>query len=346
MSAGPREDLQDEQPLLRVEEVRTHFRVAGGAYSGRSAVVRAVDGVSLRLARGRVLGIVGESGCGKSTLARTIVRLVPATSGRVWLDGQDVLGASGRDLRRLRRRMQMVFQDPAGSLNPRLDVETIVGEALAVHGLVRGRRERRERVVRVLERVGLSAGDLPRYPHEFSGGQKQRIGIARALVLDPELVICDEPVSALDVSIQSQILNLLAELQAERSLTLLIISHNLAVVQVVCDEVAVMYLGRVVETGPAAELFARPRHPYTQALLAAVPEPEPGAGRALPVLGGEPASPLRVPEGCAFHPRCEYADGRCRSERPELRVFAAGGGAGVLVACHHVERVAAAAGVR
>mgnify|MGYP000850605313 CR=1 FL=1 len=269
-------------PLLSVKDLRTYLPARHGAGRGKSSrdrngsgdaadVIRAVDGVSFTLDRGQTLGLVGESGCGKTTLARTILRLIPATSGQVHFDGRDVLALRGAALRAMRRDMQIIFQDPLGSLNPRLRVESIVGEALTVHGLVRSAAERRERVAELLRRVGLSPDALWRYPHEFSGGQRQRIGIARALALRPKLIICDEPVSALDVSIQSQILNLLNELQAEFGLSYLLIAHNLAVVRHASDRVAVMYKGRIVELAPTDELFDNPQHPYTRTLLAAVP---------------------------------------------------------------------------
>jgi len=322
-------------PLLRVADLRVHF-AARATYWGRPRrVLKAVDGVSFALTRGRTLGVVGESGCGKSTLARAILRLIPATSGSVYFEGRDVFSLPAPELRHLRRRMQIVFQDPIGSLNPRLRVETIIGEPLRVHGLTRDSRATRERVAALLERVGLSADDLYRYPHEFSGGQRQRIGIARALALEPALIVCDEPVSALDVSIQAQILNLLAELQESLGLSYLFIAHNLAVVQHISDDVAVMYLGRIVEMCPATELYTNARHPYTQALLAAAPHwcdapPTSGAGTRTPtvptlsadrrfsLLAGEPPSPLEPPTGCAFHPRCPYAQPRCRTEMPLL----------------------------
>jgi oligopeptide/dipeptide ABC transporter ATP-binding protein len=303
-----------DEVLLRVENLTTHFRVPGG-------IVRAVDDVSLTLRRGRTLGVVGESGCGKSTLVRTILRLIPATSGRVIFDGVDLLALSRPALRPMRARMQIVFQDPMESLNPRLRVEDIVGEALFVHRRVRTRSECRARVGDLLRQVGLTPEDMDSLPHQFSGGQRQRIGIARALALQPDLVVCDEPVSSLDVSIQSQILNLLADLQTQFGLSYLFIAHDLAVVRQFCDDIAVMYLGRVVEHGPATELFTSPRHPYTRALLAAVPDPDPTRRSvALPLLG-EPPSPLNPPQGCAFHPRCPLAIERCRSERPELKTL-------------------------
>ncbi|MGE0481167.1 MAG: ABC transporter ATP-binding protein [Phycisphaerae bacterium] len=309
------------EPLLRVRDLRVYF--AGGdvlrrGQTGRGPLVRAVDGVSLEVARGATLGVVGESGCGKSTLGRAILALVPATSGEVRFDGRDVLAMRRRELRALRCRAQMVFQDPAGSLNPLMTIESAVGEPLLVQRLTRTRADRAARVAAVLRRVGLDADAMPRYPHEFSGGQRQRIVIARALVLEPELLVCDEPVSALDVSIQAQILNLLVELQVAGKLAYVFVSHNLAVVQHISDRVAVMYLGRIVETAPTAVLFRSPQHPYTHALLAAAPEPDPAARPALALLRGEPPSPLNPPAGCAFHPRCPRAQERCRRDTPEL----------------------------
>jgi oligopeptide transport system ATP-binding protein len=327
----PSSDASRQQPredaILRVEELRTHFPRRDGA------VIKAVDGVTLRLDRRRALGLVGESGCGKSTLARTILRLIPATSGRVFFNGHDVLASSPGQMRDLRREMQIVFQDPIGSLNPRMTVESIVGEALTVHALAKNKAERRRRVTGLFTRVGLSADDLPRYPHEFSGGQRQRIGIARALALEPRMIICDEPVSALDVSIQSQILNLLVDLQAEFGLSYLFIAHDLAVVRHFCDEIAVMYLGRIVEQTSAAELFRNPLHPYTQALLAAVPVADPHVGRAPAALAGEPPNPADPPAGCAFHPRCPVAIERCQREAPTLGACGTST-AGHVVACH------------
>jgi oligopeptide/dipeptide ABC transporter ATP-binding protein len=320
--------------LLRVTDLRVHFRVRRRLFGGAAHMLKAVDGVSFDLPRGKTLGLVGESGCGKSTLARAILRLIPPTSGSVHFDGRDVLSLPPGELRPLRRQMQLIFQDPYGSLNPRLRVETIVGEALTVHGLVRTSAERRARVAHLLTQVGLTSADLDRYPHEFSGGQRQRIGIARALALQPSLIICDEPVSALDVSIQAQILNLLADLKQQLQLTYLFIAHNLAVVRHICDEVAVMYLGRIVEHAPTAELFTNPRHPYTRALLAAATTFEPG-------LSGEPPSPLDPPPGCPFHPRCPLAAARCQGERPELRVPSGLAGQH-RVACHFAETAARA----
>jgi oligopeptide transport system ATP-binding protein len=317
--------------ILRVNKLCTHF--PSRRRGRRGGAVKAVDGVTFAVRRGTTLGLVGESGCGKSTLARTILRLIPATSGSVWFDGRDVFRLRPSELRAIRREMQIIFQDPVGSLNPRMNVGTIVGEALSVHGLARSRPERDDRVAELLARVGLSRDDLRRYPHEFSGGQRQRIGIARALALEPKLIVCDEPVSALDVSIQSQILNLLADLQQEFGLTYLFIAHDLAVVRNFCDEIAVMYLGKVVEQAPAAELFENPRHPYTRALIAAAPTPDPRSRRERAPLAGEPPDPASPPPGCAFHPRCPLAIDRCTRTVPPLEAPAMVA-AGHVVACH------------
>ena len=305
--------------LLRVEGLSVRFRAAG-----RGGVVRAVDDVSFRVGRGGSFGIVGESGCGKSTLVRALLRLVPAAGGRVELDGVDLLSAPAGRLRTLRRRAQIVFQDPQASLNPRLTVDLIVGEALHAHRLVRSAAERRERVALLLKDVGLAADALDCYPHEFSGGQRQRIGIARALALGPELLICDEAVSALDVSVRAQILNLLAGLRDQRGIAYVFVSHDLHVVRSFCEELAVMYLGRFVEQGPTAQLLHDPRHPYTSALLEAA-----GIGAGPPLNPGEPPSPLSPPTGCALHPRCPLAEDRCRLEAPALRPIGER-----LAACH------------
>jgi oligopeptide/dipeptide ABC transporter ATP-binding protein len=325
------------EAILRVANLKTHFPVRKGLFSRVHAWVRAVDGVSFEVRRGRTLGLVGESGCGKTTVGRTILRLIPATDGSVWFDGIDVFGLDRRRMRALRRRIQIIFQDPVGSLNPRMTVGTIVGEALSVHGIAYG-RERHRRVAELLERVGLSASHVTRYPHEFSGGQRQRIGIARALALDPDLIICDEPVSALDVSIQSQILNLLDDLQDEFGLSYLFIAHNLAVIEHFSDDVAVMYLGKIVETASAREIYENPKHPYAQALLSAVPVPDPEIQSQRIVLGGEVPSPMNPPPGCAFHPRCPLATERCRREVP-LLIQHAGSEAGHLAACHYADDI-------
>ena len=290
-------------PLLDVRNLQTHFPIRHGILSRTVGAVRAVDGVSFTLQPGKTLGLVGESGCGKTTVGRSILRLVPATGGEVLYKGADFFGYHGRELRELRRQMQIIFQDPVGSLNPRMTIGNIIGEPIQVHGIAKG-RERDERVIQLLERVGLPADAAYRYPHEFSGGQRQRIGIARALALSPALIVCDEPVSALDVSIQSQVLNLLDDLQREEGIAYLFIAHNLAVVEHFSDDVAVMYLGRIVEKASSEELYRNPKHPYTLALLSAVPEPNPRPTRRRIVLSGEVPSPAKPPSGCHFHPRC------------------------------------------
>jgi oligopeptide/dipeptide ABC transporter ATP-binding protein len=281
--------------------------------------VRAVDGVSIRVRRAETLGLVGESGCGKSTLGRLMLRLVEPSFGRVLFDGNDVTKLSQRELRPLRRRMQIIFQDPYSSLNPRMTVREIVGEALRIHKLAKTREAEEARIVTLLERVGLRADAMDRYPHEFSGGQRQRIGIARALAVEPEFIVCDEPVSALDVSIQAQIVNLLVELQETMGLAYLFVSHDLRIVEHVSHRVAVMYLGKIVEQAGADQLYEQPRHPYTRALLAAAPQPDPERKRVRLVLEGDVPSPMDPPSGCAFHPRCpRIVRGTCDKETPPL----------------------------
>jgi oligopeptide transport system ATP-binding protein len=289
--------------LVHVRELRTWFPIRRGLLSRTVGQVKAVDGVSFDVAEGKTLGLVGESGCGKTTVGRTMLRLIPRTSGTMSYRGQDFFAYQGEELRKLRRHMQIIFQDPVSSLNPRMTVGNIIGEPLQVHGIARG-VERADRVASLLERVGLDPSFASRYPHEFSGGQRQRVGIARALALSPDFIVCDEPVSALDVSIQSQILNLLEDLQQERKIAYLFIAHNLAVVEHFSDDVAVMYLGRIVEKAPSRELYANPKHPYTLSLLSAVPEANPRPGKTRIVLRGEVPSPSNPPTGCAFHPRC------------------------------------------
>ncbi len=292
-------------PLLSVTGLKTYFPVRGVTPGSAGRFVRAVDGVDFTVGKGQTLGLVGESGSGKTTVGRTILRLVTATAGSVLFDGRDVFAAGARELRELRKRMQIIFQDPMSSLNPRMNVANIVAEPLDVHFRL-SRRERRQRVGDLLERVGLSASYMSRYPHEFSGGQRQRIGIARALASKPDFIVCDEPVSALDVSIQAQILNLLSDLQADMGLSYLFIAHNLAVVEHFSDHVAVMYLGRIVEIAARDSLYADPVHPYTRALLSAIPVPDPLAASGRQQLPGETPSPVNPPQGCPFHPRCPY----------------------------------------
>ena len=313
--------------LLRVRDLRKEFAVGGGL-GRRPATVRAVDGVSFDLAAGETLGIVGESGCGKTTLGRLVLRLIEPTAGNVLFEGEDLLALDAAALRQRRRAMQLVFQDPMGALDPRQRVGDIVGEGLTIHRLAAG-AEREERVVALLGRVGLPAEAADRYPHQFSGGQRQRIGIARALALEPRLIVADEPVSALDVSVQAQIVNLLQDLQTALGIAYLFIAHDLRVVEHVARRVAIMYLGRIVELADTATLYATPRHPYTRALLSAVPTTEPTRRRERIVLSGEPPSPLTPPSGCPFHPRCAHAEARCHTEPPALL-----GPADHRVACH------------
>lgn len=303
--------------LLEVENLKTYFPIKKGLMRRTAGYVKAVDGVSFKIQSGQTLGLVGESGCGKTTVARSIIRLVPATAGRVVFEQVDVLSADKAKLRQLRRQISIIFQDPFGSLNPRMTVGNIVGEPLKVQRKITG-RELTERVAVLLSKVGLSADHINRYPHEFSGGQRQRIGVARALALEPKLVICDEPVSALDVSIQSQVLNLLKDLQEEFGLTFLFIAHDLAVVEFFCGVVAVMYMGRIVEQATAEELYRNPLHPYTRTLMSAIPQVDPSLRGRRSVVGGEPPSVLNPPSGCPFHPRCSLADDGCLKQRPIL----------------------------
>jgi oligopeptide/dipeptide ABC transporter ATP-binding protein len=292
------------EPLLEVKDLKTHFPIRKGVLSRVVGHVKAVDGVSFDVLPGKTLGLVGESGCGKTTVGRTILRLIPATSGEVRYKGMDFFAYQGEALRHLRRQMQIIFQDPVSSLNPRMTIGNIIGEPIVVHNIATG-KDKDDRVAALLQRVGLDPSYATRYPHEFSGGQRQRIGIARALALNPDFIVCDEPVSALDVSIQSQILNLLDDLQQERGIAYLFIAHNLAVVEHFSDDVAVMYLGRIVEKASSRELYSNPKHPYTMALLSAVPDVDPRPKRQRIVLSGEVPSPARPPSGCPFHPRCQ-----------------------------------------
>jgi oligopeptide/dipeptide ABC transporter ATP-binding protein len=301
------------EELVRVRALVKHFPVEGSA-----DVVRAVDGVTFEILEGETLGLVGESGCGKSTVGRCLLRLIEPTSGEVEFEGRDVLATDGRELRALRKEMQIIFQDPYASLNPRVRVRDIIAEPLVIHG-IGSREERRSRVAELLRRVGLDPDYMNRYPHEFSGGQRQRIGIARALALNPKLIIADEPVSALDVSVQAQVVNLLQDLQSELGLTYLFISHGLAVVEHISTRVAVMYLGRIVEIAQAAELYARPLHPYTKALLSAIPIPDPRRKRERIVLEGDVPTPINPPSGCRFRTRCPMAIPECAQVDPDLR---------------------------
>jgi oligopeptide/dipeptide ABC transporter ATP-binding protein len=328
-----------DQPLVEVRGLIKHFPVKGGVLQRTVAEVKAVDGVDLEITRGETLGLVGESGCGKTTVGRLILRLIDPTAGTIRFDGTDITNLSGDRLKPFRRRMQVIFQDPYASLDPRSPIGDSIGDGLRIHGIGKP-AERRARVQKMMDLVGLAPYQARRYPHEFSGGQRQRVGIARALILEPDLVVCDEPVSALDVSIQAQVLNLLRELQRELGLTLLFIAHNMAVVEHISDRVAVMYLGRIVERAPREATYSDPEHPYTQALMSAIPLPDPTARRERIILRGDVPSPINVPSGCRFHPRCWLYDALgqpadCSETDPQLRVLSE---PGHQAACHYAER--------
>jgi oligopeptide/dipeptide ABC transporter ATP-binding protein len=320
----------DDAAILRVEHLKKYFEFGGGLLGGKPLSIKAVDDISFSIQPGETFGLVGESGCGKTTLGQTIIRLYEPTSGSIQFEGKDLATLSGRQLRPYRRDIQMIFQDPSASLDPRMTVGSVISEPLNIFG-VGSKNDRRERVQELLRVVGLNSYFSNRYPHEFSGGQRQRIGIARALALNPKLVICDEPVSALDVSIQAQVLNLLKSLQQQFSLTYLFIAHNLAVVAHISDRVGVMYLGKLVEIGDAREITERPKHPYTQALISAVPVPDPTRERRRIILEGDVPSPANPPTGCRFHPRCPIARADCSVEEPVLRPV----GDRHWVACHY-----------
>lgn len=318
------------RPLLQVQNLRVYFPVRRNLFQRKQQVVRAVDDVSFTIEPGETLGLVGESGCGKTTLGRAALRIIEPTSGSLFFAGEEITSVPASKLRSLRRKFQIIFQDPYGSLDPRMTVANIIGEALAIHGLAPGRQARRRRVERLLEDVGLDKAHADRYPHEFSGGQRQRIGIARALAVEPVLLVCDEAVSALDVSVQAQIVNLLQDLQLQHNLAYLFIAHDLALVQHICRRVLVMYLGRIVELGPARTVCRDPQHPYTRALVSAVPVLDPFTRRKRIVLSGEVPSPMDPPAGCPFHLRCPVAEARCKTEPPVLREVAPGH----WVSCH------------
>ena len=308
-----------DAPILQVRGLKKHFPIRKGIFRNVVGLVKAVDGVDLAIRRGETLGLVGESGCGKSTLGRTLMHLLPPTAGTVLFDGEDVGETLKKDPSGIRRRIQIIFQDPYGSLNPRMTVREIVGEAVRYHGIVTEKKELDEYVVKVLVRAGLRPEHRFRYPHEFSGGQRQRIGIARALAMNPEFIVCDEPVSALDVSIQSQVLNELRDLQEELGLTYLFITHSLSVVKFISDRIAIMYLGKIVELAQKDEVFAHPLHPYTQALLSAIPQPDPAERGRRILLEGDLPSPANPPQGCRFHTRCRHAMARCAEQEPPFR---------------------------
>jgi oligopeptide/dipeptide ABC transporter ATP-binding protein len=331
-TGAERPDVPQGEVLMQVRDLVKHFPIRKGLLQRQVGAVRAVDGVSFDVLRGETLGLVGESGCGKSTTARLLLRLMPPTAGSIKIDGEEIGDANGSRLKELRRDMQMIFQDPYSSLNPRKTVGTVIAEPFAIHGLLKGENERKKTVQELMDRVGLNPEHYNRYPHEFSGGQRQRIGVARALALKPKVIVADEPVSALDVSIQAQILNLLRELQRDMGITLIFIAHDLSVVRHMCDRVAVMYLGRIVEMASNEQLYAHPRMPYTGALMSAVPVPQPrlAASKKRQILAGDVPSPSNPPPACPFHTRCWKAQEICRQDTPPLEPKEGGN----IAACH------------
>lgn len=321
--------MAKEEVLLEVNDLIKHFPIKGGVFGRVMGHVKAVDGISFYVNKGETLGLVGESGCGKTTTGKVVLRLEEATEGQILFEGKNVLDMGREEMRAMRREMQIIFQDPYSSLNPRMTVGNIIGEALEIHGLAKGKKKEK-RVKELLETVGLTAHHMRRYPHEFSGGQRQRIGVARALAVDPKLIVCDEPVSALDVSIQAQVINLMEDLQDDFDLTYLFIAHDLSVVKHISDRIAVMYLGKIVEMADKNELFENPIHPYTQALLSAIPIPDPTIKREKIILKGDVPSPVNPPSGCRFHTRCPYVMDICKTEEPEFVDW----GDGHYAACH------------
>jgi oligopeptide transport system ATP-binding protein len=336
MSQAP-STMSTGETLLSVKNLIKRFPITGGILSREVASVKAVSDVSFDIKKGETLGLVGESGCGKSTLGRCILRLIEPTSGQVFFKGQDITQFSGHEMRKLRRNMQIIFQDPYASLNPRMTVEDILMEPLQIHEIGHSKRERMDRIFKLLDMCGLRQEAISRYPHEFSGGQRQRICIARALAVEPEFIVCDEPVSALDVSIQAQIVNLMQDLQKELGLTYLFIAHDLKVVEHISNRVAVMYLGKIAEVADAEELYSSPRHPYTKALLSAIPIPDPNYKKERIILTGDVPSPLNPPSGCYFHPRCPEARENCSTQFPELRDLKQLSSSPHRGACHYAE---------